>query len=98
MPSSLLGNLIILVPLVALFAYIMLGQRRRQRDIAAMQSGLQVGDEVMTTSGLYARVAELEESALVLDAGSGVRLRFDRRAIASKTPPATGGPIATSGE
>lgn len=98
MPSSLLGNLIILVPLIALFAYFLLSQRRRQRDVASMQSDLQVGDEVMTTSGLYARVAELGDGAVVLDAGSGVKLRFDRRAIASKTPPAAGGPIATSGE
>ena len=85
--------LIFLLPL-ALIGFMIWSQRRRQRATLDLQSGLAVGDEVCTTSGLFGRVVTLDDSVVTLEVSPGVQLRFDRRAIGTKTVTA---PITDSG-
>jgi preprotein translocase subunit YajC len=82
--SSGASLLIFLLP-VALIGFMVWSQRRRQRDAQSLQSGLAVGDEVCTTSGLFGRVISLDDSVVTLEVSPGVHLRFDRRAIGTKT-------------
>ncbi|MCE1177580.1 MAG: preprotein translocase subunit YajC [Micrococcales bacterium] len=71
------------VPFVLLLGLMMLS-RRRQREIAQVQSSLTPGDEVMTTSGLHGRVASIDGDVVALEVAPGTVLRFDRRAIATR--------------
>ena len=49
-----LPSLIILMAIpVAMYFLLFRPQRRRQRETAALQQSVEIGDEVMTTSGLY---------------------------------------------
>jgi preprotein translocase subunit YajC len=82
--SSGASLLIFLLP-VALIGFMVWSQRRRQRQAQSLQSQLTVGDEVCTTSGLFGRVTSLENSVVTLEVAPGVQLRFDRRAIGTKT-------------
>lgn len=84
--GSGLGSLLVFLLPVLLLGFLFMSQRRRQREFQAVQRGLKVGDEVTTTSGLLGRIAQLDERTATLDAGSGVLLRFDRRAIAGTAP------------
>ena len=59
----------------------MFTQRRRTQQIQALQSSLAVGDEVVTTSGLYGTIVASTSTVVTLDTGSGSTLRYDRRAI-----------------
>lgn len=79
--------LIFLLPL-GLLGWLMWTQRKRARQVATMQSGVIVGDDVCTTSGLFGTVVALDATVVTLDVGNGVHLRYDRRAIALKTAPA----------
>lgn len=63
-----------------LLGWLMYTQRKRAGAIAAMQAALSVGDEVVTTSGLYGTIVDLDDRVATLETGSGT-LRFDRRAI-----------------
>ncbi len=40
-----------------------------------------MGDEVVTTSGLYGTIVALDDTVVTLDTGAGSTLRYDRRAI-----------------
>ena len=77
--------LIFLLPLL-LIGWMILSQRKRQKEISALQDSLGVGDEVVTTSGLYGRITALDASAVTLEVSPGVQVRYDRRAIGMKTP------------
>ncbi len=46
-----------------------------------MQSTLEVGDEVMLTSGVYATVRSLEEDVVQVDIADGVTIKVARGAI-----------------
>ena len=79
--GSGLGYLLVLLLPFALLIFIVFSQRRRAQQVQAMQSSLSVGDEVVTTSGLYGTIVALDEKVVTLDAGAGSTLRYDRRAI-----------------
>jgi preprotein translocase subunit YajC len=79
--SGGLGYLLILLLPFLLLVFIMISQRRRAQQIQALQASLAVGEEVVTTSGLYGTIVSLDDQVVTLDAGNGTALRFDRRAI-----------------
>ena len=79
--SSGLGYLLILLLPFLLLVFIIVSQRRRSQQIQALQGSLAVGEEIVTTSGLYGTIVELDAAVVTLDAGNGTTLRFDRRAV-----------------
>jgi preprotein translocase subunit YajC len=79
--GSGLGYLLILLLPFLLLVFVILQQRRRTQQVQALQGSLVVGDEVVTTSGLYGTIVSLDDKVATLDTGSGSTLRYDRRAI-----------------
>jgi preprotein translocase subunit YajC len=60
-------------------------QRRKARDQQALQSALQVGDEIMTTSGVYGFITGFEENDRIwLEIDDDVQIRVNRAAIQGK--------------
>ena len=79
--GSGLGYLLVLLLPFALLIFIMVSQRRRTQQVQALQASLAVGDEVVTTSGLYGTIVSIDDAVVTLDTGAGNTLRYDRRAI-----------------
>ena len=79
--GSGLGYLLVLLLPFLLLIFIMFSQRRRAQQVQALQASLAVGDEVVTTSGLYGTIVALDDTVVTLDTGAGSTLRYDRRAI-----------------
>ena len=79
--GSGLGYLLVLLLPFALLIFIVFSQRRRAQQVQALQASLAVGDEIVTTSGLYGTIVALDDTVVTLDAGAGSTLRYDRRAI-----------------
>ena len=79
--GSGLAYLLILGLPFLLLVWMFLTQRGRNKQVQALQASLAVGDEVLTTSGLYGTIASIDDRVVTLDVGEGTRLRFDRRAI-----------------
>jgi preprotein translocase subunit YajC len=88
-----MGPLIAIALMFLVFwVLIILPQQRRVRAHQALVRSIEIGDEVMTTSGLYGTIASLDEEDVVLEVAPGTTLRFARGAIAKKVdepePPA----------
>ena len=79
--GSGLGYLLVLLLPFLLLIFIVFSQRRRAQQVQALQASLAVGDEVVTTSGLYGTIVAIDDTVVTLDAGAGSTLRYDRRAI-----------------
>lgn len=68
--------------LVAAFYFLIIRPARtRSRAAQQLQDRLAPGLEVMTTSGIYATVASIEDDAVVLEVSPGVRMRFAKAAV-----------------
>lgn len=73
---------LLLVLMVGLFFILVtLPQRRQMQAITAMQSRLTVGDEIITTSGIYGRVVRLDDDDVDLEIAPNTTIRLVRRAI-----------------
>lgn len=89
--SNPLPSLIIfmLIP-VAMYFLLVRPQRRRQRETAALQQSVEVGDEVMTTSGLYGFITGFDGDIAWLEIDDNVQIRIARQAVQRKVDTAKG--------
>ncbi len=94
-PTSLLLPLIILLPL----ALLIMRQRKQQREFAAQQERLSVGDRIMTTAGLYGTVTRIDADTMQLEVAPGLTLTWAKAAVGRiVTEPAVAGPVGTDRE
>ena len=75
------GNIwVTILPLVILIAvmYLLLirPQKKREKEINAMRSSVQVGDEIITIGGICGKVVKTKEDSLVIQVGAD-RVKFE---------------------
>jgi preprotein translocase subunit YajC len=80
--------LLALIPL-ALYFFMIRPQRRRLRDQQALQRSIGVGDEVVTTSGIFGFITGEEGDKFWLEIDDDVQIRIARAAIQNKVDTST---------
>lgn len=75
------GLLIPLLFLVVLWFLLIRPQQKRQKEHQALVRNLQVGDDVVTISGLHGRVVALDDDTVDLEVTDDVVLRFRRGSV-----------------
>lgn len=69
---------------VLMYAVLILPQQRRNKEHKALLASLEVGDEVLTSSGIYGFVAALDNDILWLEVAEGVELKMSRASVGNK--------------
>lgn len=62
-------------------------QRQQQKRHADMLQTLKVGDEVLTTGGIYGEITGVDNERVMLEVDDDVQVAVAKRAIASVVPP-----------
>ena len=74
-----------LLPIIIMFAifYFLLirPQQKKQKQIKEMQDNLKKDDRIITIGGLHGTIDSLDEDKVVIKAGDGSRLTYDRTSI-----------------
>jgi preprotein translocase subunit YajC len=77
-------GILLLIPF-AMYFFLIRPQRRRMREQQELQRSIQVGDEVVTTSGVYGIITgEDGDSRFWLEIDDDVQIRIARAAISGK--------------
>jgi len=77
------GGMMILL-MVALFALMIIPQRKREKKIKNMLANLKPGDRVRTIGGIYGTITAIKDDVVTMSVGPDkVRLVFVRGAIAT---------------
>jgi preprotein translocase subunit YajC len=80
--------LIVMVLMLAVMYVLMIRpQRQRQAQQQAMIEDASVGDDVLTTGGIYGTISEAEGDDIVVEIAQGVTVHMTRRGIAAVLPP-----------
>jgi preprotein translocase subunit YajC len=80
--SNPLGLFLPLIVIVGAFYFFLIRpQRNKQRQQQQMQKTLEPGTRVITTSGMYATVVEVNDDGVVLEIVPGVEAQFVAQAI-----------------
>ena len=68
--------------LLAFYLLIIRPARTRQRAALDLQQRLEPGVDVMTTSGIYGTVVEIDEESVSIEVAPGTTVRFAKAAVA----------------
>ncbi len=79
---------LILIAVFALMMWMMSRGAKKQRQAAQeLRSSLEVGQQVMTASGFYGTIVDIDGDVITLESSPGVETLWKREAIASVTEP-----------
>ncbi len=74
---------ILIVLMIAMFAVMIIPQRRRDKKVKDMLGNLKAGDRVRTIGGIYGTIGTIKDDTIILLVGPDkVKLVFARGAIA----------------
>jgi preprotein translocase subunit YajC len=85
-PNALVGLLPLLLMGVVFYFLLIRPQNQRRRAQMEMQSNVDVGDDVVTTAGIYGTITEIEEDygTVMLEIAPNTEIRISRAAIAQR--------------
>lgn len=69
-----------LLMFVVIYFFMIRPQQKRAKSEKEFETGLKVGDRIVTKSGIHAKIAELAETTVVIETMSG-KLKMERSAI-----------------
>lgn len=87
MPADLYFVLF-LVALVALWALMTRPVRRQQREVAALQAELAIGDEVILSAGIFGTVRSIDGDRVLLEIAEGTVITVARQVVVRRAPDA----------
>lgn len=83
------GGFLIFLALMLVVLYVLMirPQRKRQQEHQTMIDSATVGEDVLTTGGIYGTVTHAEGDDLVVEIADGVSVHMTRRGVAAVLPP-----------
>lgn len=72
------------VPLLIMYALIVIPQQRRDKKKREMVAALLPGDEVLTSSGFYGVITDFDGPTVFLALDEGVEVKMSKEAIVEK--------------
>lgn len=68
--------------LVVFWLFMIRPQQKKAKDARKFRDNLQKGSKVVTIGGLHGKVVEVNDKTILIEAADGVKLRFEKSAIA----------------
>jgi preprotein translocase subunit YajC len=75
--------ILLLIP-VGMYFLLIRPQRRRMKEQQAIQSSIEQGDEVITSSGIYGFISAVEDNYFWLEIDDDVQIRIAKAAVQNK--------------
>jgi preprotein translocase subunit YajC len=82
-----LSSLLLILPFFLIMYFLLIRpQSQRRKAQMRLQSELQVGDDVVTTAGIYGTITEIDDEydIITLEVAPGMEVRFARAAVAQR--------------
>ena len=68
--------------MVVFYFFMIRPQQKKAKDARKFRESLQKGSKVVTIGGIHGKVVEINDSTVLLEVDSNVKLRFEKTAIA----------------
>ncbi|MBS0660353.1 MAG: preprotein translocase subunit YajC [Verrucomicrobia bacterium] len=82
--QSLVGTLVPFVFMAVIFYFVLVRpQQKRQREMQALLAAIKNNDKVVTNAGIHGVVTQVKERTVILRVDEGVKIEFEKSAIAS---------------
>ena len=79
------GDYSLLIMMVAIFAimyfFMIRPQNKKQKEIQNFRKNLEVGQSVITAGGIYGKIKEIEDNAVIVEIAPSVKIKVDKNSI-----------------
>ncbi len=79
--------IVMVLLLVVMYVLMIRPQRQRQQALQTMIDRAGVGDDILTSGGIYGTITEIEDDDVVVEIADGLTVHMTRRGIAAVLPP-----------
>ena len=79
--------IVMVLLLVVMYVLMIRPQRQRQQAQQSMIDSAGVGDDILTSGGIYGTITEIEDDDVVVEIADGLAVHMTRRGIAAVLPP-----------
>ena len=77
-----LMNFLPLFLIIVVFYFLMIRpQTKRQKEMRQFRESLAKGDKVVTTGGIYGKIIEVKDNAVILEVAPNVQIKVDKNGI-----------------
>ena len=93
-PGADWGGLVMLAAIFAIFYFLLIRpQQKKTKEHQELLKSLKRGDDVITSGGIYGRIAEIEDNVVLLEVAEKVKIKVARDQIgANRSVEAKAGP------
>jgi len=79
--NPLMNFLPLLLIIVVFYFFMIRPQMKRQKETRKFRESLGKGDKVVTTGGIYGKIAEVKETYVILEVAKDVQIKVDKAGI-----------------
>lgn len=77
-----LTSLLPLLLIIVVFYFFMIRpQVKKQKELKNYRSGIQKGEKVITTGGIYGKVTDVKDNTVTVEIAENVRIKIDKNAV-----------------
>jgi len=77
-------GIVLIVAMVLIYAMLFIPQQRRAKAQRQMLAALDVGDEVLTSAGMYGEITEFDGETVFLAVSDDLEIKITRASIAER--------------
>lgn len=80
--SNPLAQILPLVLIIAVFYMFMIRpQMKKQKELKTYRDSLNKGDKIVTTGGIYGKIADIKDQVILVEIADKIRIKIDKSAV-----------------
>ncbi len=80
-PSQIMNFLPMILIVVVFYFFMIRPQMKKAKDHKKFIAELKKGDKIITTAGIHGRIADMNETTILVETEGGGKIRFDKAAV-----------------
>ena len=79
--GGMMSILMIVMLFVIMYFFMIRPQQKKQKEIQQMREKLKVGDQIITSGGIYGKIKEIMDAAFIIEIAEGVKIKVDKASV-----------------
>ncbi|MCL1938500.1 MAG: preprotein translocase subunit YajC [Candidatus Azobacteroides sp.] len=75
------GPLLIVLLFVVMYFFMIRPQQKQKKEIEKQRANLKVGDKVVTSGGIHAKLKEINDNNYIIEIADGVKVKIDKASV-----------------
>jgi preprotein translocase subunit YajC len=79
--NPIMSFLPIVLIIIVFYFFMIRPQMKKAKEQKKFREGLKKGDKIVTIGGLHGKISELQDTTIIIETESGIKLKFEKSAV-----------------